>query len=139
MPKVGFIVTAGNDGYLRLWHGTSGQSAANRHVRAVPPTKAIMSLTVLKQSSLVAVGSDDFKIRFFDPYSLRHELTFDCEGQWPFSMTSFMYPDDHDPTHVSSEVATSSQEALMFDDPIFATDKKGYSGWFEIGSSQQRS
>ena len=136
MPKVGFIVTAGNDGYLRLWHGTSGQSAANRHVRAVPPTKAIMSLTVLKQSSLVAVGSDDFKIRFFDPYSLRHELTFDCEGQWPFSMTSFMYPDDHDPTHVSSEVATSSQEALMFDDPIFATDKKGYSGWFVWGDGE---
>ena len=136
MPKFGLIVSAGNDGYLRLWHATSGQSAANRHVRAVPPSKTIMSLAVLQQSSLVVVGADDFKIRFFDPYSLRHELTFDCEGRWPFSMASFMFPDDHDPTHSSAETATSSQDALMFDDPLFSSDKKGYSGWFVWGDGE---
>jgi len=165
MPKLGLVCTAGNDGYLRLWHASTvyhishsvcfeyfvsifgfealflvsmlmlcpdlqGLTVGGKHVRAVPPTKTIMSLTVLVQSSMIAVGSDDFKIRFFDPYSLRHELTFDCEGQWPFSMVSFLFPDDQiDQGLGNGNWLPPSDDALLFDDPIFATDKKGYSGW----------
>lgn len=83
---------------------------------------------------MIVVGVDDFKIRFFDPYSLRHELTFDCEGQWPFSMVSFLFPDDIDPN--SQNIIDDSQNTLMFDDPIFATDKKGFSGWFCWGDGE---
>ncbi len=129
MPKLGLICTAGNDGYLRLWHSSTGLTASGRHVRAVPAGKQIMSLSILRQSSMAAVGCDDFKIRFFEPYSLRHELTFDCEGQWPFSMVSFMFPDDDQ--YASGE--GSNQPTLLFDDPLFALDKKGFSGWFAWG------
>jgi len=133
MPKLGLICTAGNDGYIRLWNGSTGNSAGGKSMRAVPPTKAIMSLTVLQQSSMVAVGGDDCKIRFFDPHSLRHELTFDCDGRWPFSMTSFLYPDE-----IKSDEFSKSLESLIFDDPMFASDKKGYSGWFVWGDGEGR-
>jgi WD40 repeat protein len=135
MPKLGFICTASADGCLRLWNQITGSNSAGRHARAVPSGKTIISLAVLQQSSMIAVGGDDFKIRFFDPRTLVHELTFDCEGQWPFSMTTFLFPDDHDPNSHSALLPSANQHVL-FDDPIFASDKKGFTGWFVWGDGE---
>ena len=126
------IVTASDDGYLRLWVASTGSSSAGRNCRAVPPGKTIISLSVLPQSSMIAVGGDDFKIRFFEPRTLVHELTFDCEGQWPFSMSAFLFPDDHD----SHSDAINQASKFNHDDPLLAQSKKGFSGWFVWGDGE---
>jgi hypothetical protein len=53
-----------------------------------------MSMTLLSRYGMLVVGSDDSKIRFFDVATLRHDLTFDCEGCWPVAMIAFDFQSD---------------------------------------------
>jgi hypothetical protein len=55
-----------------------------------------MSMCVLVSSNILAVGADDFKIRFsaVENGSIRQELTYDTAGRWPMCMTVFEFAED---------------------------------------------
>jgi hypothetical protein len=55
-----------------------------------------MSMCVLASSNILAVGADDFKIRFsaVENGCIRQELTYDTAGRWPMCMTVFEFAED---------------------------------------------
>ena len=81
-------------------------------MRAVPERVGVMSMAVLGRTGLLAVGSDDSKIRFFDVATLRHDLTFNCEGARPMTLDAFDMPLPETPMADQRE----SDEALAWGD-----------------------
>ena len=98
VEQAGLLFSLDGSGNLRAWHASSGvyhPRSGPRGIRTVPPRVGVISMTMLTQQGLLALGSDDSKIRFFDVATLRHDLTFNCEGARPLALDAFdiPYPD----------------------------------------------
>ena len=92
VEHLGLLFSVDESGVIRAWHSSSALShpkSGPKGVRSVPPRVGVMSMAFLARAGMLAIGSDDYKIRFFDAASLRHDLTFSCEGSWPVAMTDF--------------------------------------------------
>jgi hypothetical protein len=93
-----------------------------------PPGASVLCMSVLVRSSILAVGSDDFKIRFcgLDSGTLRQELTYDTAGSWPMSMTVFEFPED---PREMSDVPSNKEIAGM------EREKRALAPWFCWGDN----
>ena len=109
IERFGSMVSIGTDGVMKSWMAatgsamTKGGGGAGKVIRAAPPGKTVFCMTALPLSSMIAVGADDFKIRFFDGKTLNQELSFDTGGRWPLCMTCFHFPEEEKDANVRKE------------------------------------